>query len=1078
MGARLETLADPGTVVVSDEVRQLVEDHFELEACEPQMVKGVTEPLVPFRVIGERAVSPPRIATPLVEREEELERLRQAWAPVAAGDNKRAAGLLIRGDAGVGKSRLVAALDAEVCRGGACFLELHGSPFHVDTGFHPVRRLIETRCGIRDDASPTRAPRASYARNSQAWGSISPEAIPFLAPVLGIDPSAGYEPATTEGRKLEEQVSQANLDYIVACTRGEPALLVAEDLHWFDDATRELLTELMSGGPGNLLVVATSRTPEPGSWETIELRPLTLAGRLELIDALEGDLPEEDRRALATRSDGVPLYLEELVRAGASASSIDSAAPVPGSVPAALYEPLVARLYATPEAIPVAAAAAAAGQEIDRSLLADAMSIAPKELEPTIRDLVDAQVMQPVPGRRARFQFRHELLREVAYELQPPSWRRKVHSRLGDLLSRDEVSDWRVLASHFELAERFREAAEAYENTAEGARRRGALAEARIHLTSAADLVEKVVDDDGRDNLEVGIRLRRGYLAMLAEGVADTAAAADFDRCLELAASDPRGEDMFSALSALWSQTLSRGELERTRRISGTLYASLDERTEFLRDEIVAGFGMLDWFEGSFDSAVETLLRCTRDLARIERERQLETFWFTTGYPILFMKAHLAIAQFTAGDVAGADGPLDEVIAAGESMDFPRGPWSANYARWLGSWMWMEEGRFDLAGEALADLHSSSARHGFDNWELVATTQDAALDGLRAMRSTPGDSTSLAEHAEALDAFIDLWLSLGLKVLLPFYITTHGALLAAAGDRETRERALRRVACARSRNGDAFLRRGDDEAHRESRARPRSEDLGAARGARPGPVAGSEAVRAANRPRPARVAGRRCRSAAPAGDAPVLGRRMDRGPRGRTGPRHDAAVTARRRRVAILGGGMAGVAAAWRLSEPGWQEDFESITVYQRGWRLGGKAASSRGPNGRIEEHGLHVWIGYYENAFRLLRECYAELDRPTTDPDAPIKTWREAIIPVPDAGTRGPPPGRLAPLGRWVLAERRASGRAGFHRARLQHPGHPAARTPARHGLPRDPQRQGDGHRRGGDERIGRCARPLRACS
>jgi uncharacterized protein with NAD-binding domain and iron-sulfur cluster len=91
---------------------------------------------------------------------------------------------------------------------------------------------------------------------------------------------------------------------------------------------------------------------------------------------------------------------------------------------------------------------------------------------------------------------------------------------------------------------------------------------------------------------------------------------------------------------------------------------------------------------------------------------------------------------------------------------------------------------------------------------------------------------------------------------------------------------------------------------------------------------------------------------------------------------------------------MAGMAAAWRLSEPGWQEDLESITVYQRGWRLGGKAASSRGPNGRIEEHGLHVWIGYYENAFRLLREIYAELDRPATDPGAPIKAWDEAIFP------------------------------------------------------------------------------------
>jgi uncharacterized protein with NAD-binding domain and iron-sulfur cluster len=104
-------------------------------------------------------------------------------------------------------------------------------------------------------------------------------------------------------------------------------------------------------------------------------------------------------------------------------------------------------------------------------------------------------------------------------------------------------------------------------------------------------------------------------------------------------------------------------------------------------------------------------------------------------------------------------------------------------------------------------------------------------------------------------------------------------------------------------------------------------------------------------------------------------------------------------KVAIIGGGMAGLSAAWRLSEPGWRDRFDSITVYQRGWRLGGKGASSRGTHGRIEEHGLHIWLGYYENAFGLLRECYAELDRATTDPTAPIQDWDQALIPGDNLG-------------------------------------------------------------------------------
>jgi uncharacterized protein with NAD-binding domain and iron-sulfur cluster len=96
---------------------------------------------------------------------------------------------------------------------------------------------------------------------------------------------------------------------------------------------------------------------------------------------------------------------------------------------------------------------------------------------------------------------------------------------------------------------------------------------------------------------------------------------------------------------------------------------------------------------------------------------------------------------------------------------------------------------------------------------------------------------------------------------------------------------------------------------------------------------------------------------------------------------------------------MAGLSAAWRLSEPGWRDRFDSITVYQRGWRLGGKGASSRGRHGRIEEHGLHVWLGSYENAFALLRDCYAELDRATTDPAAPIRTWDQAMVPSDSLG-------------------------------------------------------------------------------
>jgi uncharacterized protein with NAD-binding domain and iron-sulfur cluster len=137
-------------------------------------------------------------------------------------------------------------------------------------------------------------------------------------------------------------------------------------------------------------------------------------------------------------------------------------------------------------------------------------------------------------------------------------------------------------------------------------------------------------------------------------------------------------------------------------------------------------------------------------------------------------------------------------------------------------------------------------------------------------------------------------------------------------------------------------------------------------------------------------------------------------------------------RVIVLGGGMAGLAAAWALSDPAAAAEVESVTVYQRGWRLGGKGASSRGVHGRIEEHGLHVWLGYYHNAFRLLRQVYGELDRPATDPGCPILTWRDAFLPAGRVGVAEEADGRWSS---WVAGFADDAGEPGGDPARTGPP-------------------------------------------
>jgi hypothetical protein len=171
------------------------------------------------------------------------------------------------------------------------------------------------------------------------------------------------------------------------------------------------------------------------------------------------------------------------------------------------------------------------------------------------------------------------------------------------------------------------------------------------------------------------------------------------------------------------------------------------------------------------------------------REDEVAALWFVPNDPTVAIHTHLALARFMAADVAGAGESLAQARAVAASLDFPQGPWSAAYVSWLGSWVWIEAGRLDLADEALADLRASSARHGFDNWELIGATQTAVLEAIGPLRSETSDAAALSEHADVVTAHIEFWQMLGLRVFLPFYLTTTGALLAASGDVEgARER--------------------------------------------------------------------------------------------------------------------------------------------------------------------------------------------------------------------------------------------------------------------------------------------------
>jgi len=265
---------------------------------------------------------------------------------------------------------------------------------------------------------------------------------------------------------------------------------------------------------------------------------------------------------------------------------------------------------------------------------------------------------------------------------------------------------------------------------------------------------------------------------MSLEGAASTEASADYARCLELAAG---AGAMFGTLISLWAYHLSRAELDLARQTGTRLRSALGGSRGSNRAANLASFGMLEWFAGSFASALDTLAEATQELAEVDYG-DISQVWFVPNDARAAMHVQLALARYMAADVAGADASLARARAIAEALEFPQGPWSADWAHWLGSWMWIESGRLDEAGAVLEELRTSSAVHGFGNWQLIGATQAAALEAIVALRSGGSDTTVLAEEASALSGFIEFWKALELRIFLPFYLTTRGALLAASGE--------------------------------------------------------------------------------------------------------------------------------------------------------------------------------------------------------------------------------------------------------------------------------------------------------
>ena len=424
VAARVSGLAPPGSVVVSDAVESLVRGRFELQARPAAAVKGVDGLIAHHQVIGERA-EPMRVARgPLVGRDHELAHLEKCWVRAQAG-TLATPGVVFRGEPGIGKSRLAAAAAELVEECWGCGVGVGGVT--VSHRRRPAPGSHPDRAPLRHQSRHRPEERLGLLDAEVRARSLDPETtVPLLAPVLGIGAEAGYEPVPAEGRKLYELIAEAVQRYLLACLGDGAGLVVAEDVHWFDPSTLEVLASLLDAGEGRLLVVLTGR---PGGWlpaewpvTVFDLKPLSDRQTDALITALNPAVTADERAAIAE-----PLRRGAVLhRTSRGRTSPRPACPrrcmsrcSPGCAPA----PTWCRCWRPP---PSSAARWIAG------CCAAVVDLSDDEVDDVIDELEDALVLEP--WGTDNWRFRHELLREVAAELAPPSVRTRLHAKVADAL--------------------------------------------------------------------------------------------------------------------------------------------------------------------------------------------------------------------------------------------------------------------------------------------------------------------------------------------------------------------------------------------------------------------------------------------------------------------------------------------------------------------------------------------------------------------------------------------------------------------------------------------------------------------
>jgi len=589
IAARIQGQAEPDTVVISAATYRLVEGFFDCEERGRPVLKGVFTPITLYHVSKEgEAQSRFQVVarkglTPLVGREHEQAFLHERWERVKDGTGQV---VLLSGEPGIGKSRLVEVLKEKVEREGAHCLELRCSPYAQNSALQPVIEHLQRMLQLHPDDSPEEKLR-KFTVGAHGCAPLQKDAIPLLAALLSLPHPGGYPPLTLSPQKQKEKTHEAIVAWLCEAAQQQAVVYAWEDLHWADPSTLELLTLFLAQVPTTrLLSVLTHRpefTPSWGSRSYLSQLSLSRLGRTHvetMVEKIPGGkvLPVEVIQHIVSKTDGVPLFVEELTKSVVETVGATGRSPLHSfDIPATLQDSLMARLDRLGTAKELAQLGATIGREFNYALL-EAVSLLDEDtLQRGLRQLVDAElVFQSGVPPQSRYLFKHALVQDTAYQSLLKSRRYQLHQSVAQVLVEQfpeaVESQPELVAHHYTEAGLKEQAIPYWQQAGQRAVQRSANEEAVRHLTTGLELLKTLPETPERTQQELSSQLTLGGLRIATHGFASPEAEQAFRRARELCELTGDKAQVFPVLCNMVMYHAMRGEYLKARELAEEVF--------------------------------------------------------------------------------------------------------------------------------------------------------------------------------------------------------------------------------------------------------------------------------------------------------------------------------------------------------------------------------------------------------------------------------------------------------------------------------------------------------------------------